>query len=129
MARCCLKNFQELIIRLMRRNRAKLCHIVCFAAGIAATITQIACAQIAALDKGHQLLVNNGLQIWGLDQGASAFNYNNLSNANFNGRIWRWNVDNAPHAKPTSLSSGQKWGKWVDANGNPASALDAIESS
>jgi autotransporter-associated beta strand protein len=129
MARRCLKNFQELIIRLMRRNRAKLCQIVCFAIGIAAAITPITCAQIVALDKGHQLLVNNGLQIWGLDQGAGGFNYSNLSNANFNGVIWSWNVDNSPHPKLSSLSSGQKWGKWVDANGSPASALDAIESN
>src|SRR5205809_3683065 len=118
MAHCCLNDFQELISRLMRRNRAKLCRTVCFAASIVVAITSIACAQIAAIGKGHQLLVNNGLQIWGLDQGASGFNYNNLSNANFNGVIWSWNVDNSPHPKLMSLSSGQKWGKWVDANGS-----------
>jgi autotransporter-associated beta strand protein len=89
-----------------------------------------ACAQIATLDKGHQLLVNNGLQIWGLDQCAGCtFNYNGLANANFNGVMWSWGVDDAPHPKLNSLANGQKWGKWQDPNVNPASALDATEQS
>lgn len=69
------------------------------------------------------------MQIWGLDQGASGFNYNNLTDANFNGVVWSWGVDDSPHPKLSSLSSGQKWGKWVDANGTPATALDAFETS
>src|SRR5205823_8804543 len=87
-------------------------------------------AQIATLDKGHSILVNNGLQIWGLDTGASSFNYGNLANANFNGVVWSWNVDNAPHPKLQTLSAGQKWGKWVDPNTTtPRTALDATELS
>lgn len=100
------------------------------AAGIlVAANAPMACAQIATLDKGHQILVNNGLQIWGLDQGASGFNYNNLANANFNGVMWSFGLDPSPHPKLSSLSTGQKWGKWMDPNGSPATALDAIETS
>jgi autotransporter-associated beta strand protein len=99
------------------------------AAVVFAVAAPISLAQVATLGKGHQLLINNGLQIWGLDQGASGFNYNNLANANFNGVLWSWGVDPPPHAKLTSLSPGQKWGKWTDPNGSPASALDATETS
>lgn len=112
----------------MRQISAKLCHAFC-AVGIAAAVAPIACAQVATLGKGHQLLVSNGLQIWGLDQGAVGFNYNNLANANFNGVIWSWGVDPSPHPKLSSLSTGQKWGKWTDPNGSPAVALDAFETS
>ena len=45
-------------------------------------------AQIVSLDKGHQLLLNTGLQIWGCDTGASPFNYSGLTGANFNGVMW-----------------------------------------
>src|SRR3954463_3881669 len=101
-----------------------------FVATLVGIFGPIGHAQIATLDKGHQLLVDNGLQIWGLDQCAGcSFNYNGLANANFNGVVWSWNVDNAPHPKLTSLSSGQKWGKWQDPNISPASALDATETS
>src|SRR2546421_66851 len=46
--------------------------------------------QIATLDKGHQFFLNNGVQVWGLDQGATVFNYNNLLGANFNGVVWSY---------------------------------------
>src|SRR3954463_10228636 len=92
-----------------------------FAACIFAPSASIARAQLATLDKGHQLLVNNGLQLWGLDQGASGFNYNNLTNANLNGVIGSWGVDNSPPPKLSSLSAGQKWGKWADPNISPGS--------
>src|SRR2546429_1323714 len=86
-------------------------------------------AQIATLDKGHSILVNNGLQIWGLDTGASSFNYGNLANANFNGVVWSWNVDNAPHPKLTSLTAGPKGGERTDPNINPPSPLRATGRS
>jgi autotransporter-associated beta strand protein len=111
--------------RLMRRTLTKLCHAV-LAAGAAFTITPIAHAQIATLDKGHQLLVNSGLQIWGLNTDSSQypFNYNNLTSANMNAVVWSLGQSN-----PGVLSAGQKWGKWVDYLGNPASALDSTENA
>src|SRR4051794_17878995 len=78
-----------------------------------AALSANARAQVATLDKGHSILVNNGLQIWGLDTGASSFDYGALSNANFNGVVWSWGVDNAPHPKLQTLTAGQKWAKWV----------------
>src|SRR4029079_5723524 len=49
--------------------------------------------------------------------------------ANFNGVIWSWGVDDSPHPKLNTLTSGQKWGKWQDPNISPGSALDATEAS
>jgi autotransporter-associated beta strand protein len=98
------------------------------ALGVALCLTPVAIGQVATLGKGHQLLLNKGLQIWGLDQGAVGFNYNNLANANFNGVMWSFGIDE-DNAKLASMSPGQKWGKWLDANGTPANALDAFETS
>lgn len=81
-------------------------------------------AQIATLDKGHQLLVNSGLQIWGCDTGASSFNYSNLTGANMNAVMWSHG-----QSKPQVLAAGQKWGKWVDYLGNPATALNGTEQA
>src|SRR5687767_11216562 len=97
------------------------------AAGLAAAagIVSPARAQVAALGKGHNILVNNGLQIWGLDTGASAFNHSNLANANFTGVVWSWGVSSKlTGAQNQFVPSGSKWGKWTDPNGNPALALD-----
>src|SRR6476659_5331904 len=82
-------------------------------------------AQIATLDKGHSFFVNNGLQIWGLDQGSPAFNYNGLANANFTGVVWSY----GQAGKVSQLTAGQKWGKWVNSDSNPATVLDATELS
>lgn len=94
-------------------------------AGVVAAATSHACAQLATLDKGHQLLVDRGLQIWGLDTNSTdPFNYNNLSAANFNAVMWSFNQSN-----PALLSPGQKWGKWVDHTGSPATALSGAENA
>src|SRR6185503_5249885 len=69
-------------------------------------------AQIVSLDKGHQLLLNTGLQIWGCDTGASPFNYSGLTGANFNGVMWSYGQS----GKVSLLSNGQKWGKWIQPN-------------
>src|SRR5688572_5466689 len=110
-------------MRLSRRGAAAI-GLACAAALSAASP---ALAQVATLGKGHNLLVNNGLQIWGLDTGASGFNYANLTNANFNGVLWSWGVDPAPHPKLDLVPVGSKWGKWTDQHGDPALALDAKE--
>jgi len=91
--------------------------------GIAAV--PVAClSQITTLDKGHQLLVNSGLQIWGCDTGASSFTYSNLSGANINAVMWSHG-----QSKAQLLAAGQKWGKWVDYLGNPATALNSTEQA
>jgi hypothetical protein len=84
-----------------------------------------AAAQVATIDKGHQFFLNNGLQVWGLDQGASNFNYNGLTGANFTGVMWSYGQD----YKAAQLTAGQKWGKWVSAEGTPATALDATQQA
>ena len=55
-------------------------------AGVVVAGGPFACAQIAVLDKGHQLIVNSGLQIWGLDtdQTNSPIDYNELTAGNMN---------------------------------------------
>lgn len=95
------------------------------AAGLLGALAPNACAQLATLDKGHQLLVNSGLQIWGCDTGASSFTYTNLTNANMNGVMWSHQQSN-----PALLTPGQKWGKWVHHDtSTPATALNSTEQA
>src|SRR5437588_2131512 len=107
----------------------KLCRTI-FAVALVAVAAPCACAQIAALDKGHQLLVNSGLQIWGCDTGASPFNYSGLTGANMNGVMWSFE-----QSKANLLSTGQKWGKWVQPDPSqsnytaPASSLTSTENA
>lgn len=102
------------------RNRVRS---IALAGAVMAGMTS-AQAQIATLDKGHQLLLNGGLQIWGLntDSFQYTFNYNNLTAANMNAVMYSHGQSNTG-----ALSPGQKWGKWVDYHGNPSTALDATE--
>ncbi len=88
---------------------------------IGASLTPVAHAQIATLDKGHQIFVNNGLQIWGLDtDNRYSLDYNELTAGNMTAVMWA-----TGQAQPGNLSSGQKWGNWVDYKGSPATALNA----
>jgi autotransporter-associated beta strand protein len=87
-------------------------------------------AQIATLDKGHQLIVNNGLQIWGFNSDTQyPVDYNELSAGNMTAVMYGFSTDTG------SLSAGQKWGKWVDPNPNsgtytsPANSLSPTEST
>ncbi|MEA2735064.1 MAG: fibronectin-binding autotransporter adhesin [Humisphaera sp.] len=95
------------------------------AAALSAAGSSTSLAQVATLGKGHSILVNNGLQMWGLDQGAANFNYGNLTNANLNGVMWSWGQD----YKASQLQPGQKWGMWTDPNGTPATALNATQQA
>jgi autotransporter-associated beta strand protein len=89
-------------------------------------------AQLTTLDKGHQLLVNSGLQIWGLntDSFQYNFNYNNFTAANMNAVMWSFGQSNAG-----VLSAGQKWGKWVQPDPSqsnytsPANSLNGTETA
>src|SRR6266480_3679137 len=98
------KRARRLPLARSRGSCAVFCPAV-FAAAIAVAIAPVAFAQLATLDKGDQILVNRGLQIWGLDTGASSFTYNNLTNANMNAVIWSYG-----ESKPQVLSTGQEWG-------------------
>jgi hypothetical protein len=58
------------------------------AAGLVAAASPTACAQIATLDKGHQILVDSGLQIWGLNTDSTyPFNDNSLTGAKMNAAV------------------------------------------
>ncbi len=108
----------------MRHTALQLRNAV-MAVSVFAALPPFACAQIAALDKGHQLLVNSGLQIWGLNTDKTyPFNYSSMTAANMNAVIWSHGQSN-----PSVLSSGQKWGKWVEYLGSPSTALDSTENA
>ena len=115
----------------IKQIAAKLCLAV-LAVGAVVAIGLPARAQIASLDKGHQLLVNSGLQIWGLntDSFQYNFNYNNFTAANMNGVMWSFEQANAG-----VLSAGQKWGKWVQPDPTqsnytaPSNSLTATENA
>src|SRR5438046_8948513 len=55
-----------------------------FALPVVLILAPVALGQLASLDKGHQVLVNSGLQVWGLDTGGSPFGYSALTGMNMN---------------------------------------------
>jgi autotransporter-associated beta strand protein len=110
------------------------------AAAAFAALAPRAEAQIATLDKGHQILVNNGLQIWGAATDILNYdvNYASLQNANMNGVIWGFPANGTTPANGgtdiQALSPGNKWGKWTDWQYNgttitPQTALTAAENA
>ncbi|HEX3600077.1 MAG TPA: autotransporter-associated beta strand repeat-containing protein [Lacipirellulaceae bacterium] len=86
-----------------------------------AALSTPAHAQIATLDKGHQIFVNNGLQIWGLDTSDDySLDYNELQAGNMTAVMWT-----TGQAQPGNLSAGQKWGTWADDKLAPSALLNA----
>jgi autotransporter-associated beta strand protein len=86
------------------------------------------CAQVPTLDKGHRIIVQNGLQIWGVSSDILNYdvNYSVLEGANMNGVMWGfpangYNVSNGG-TETHLLSPGDKWAKWTpwEYNTNPA---------
>src|SRR4051812_16623066 len=97
--------------RLPAIDRCSSTPAICFravlVAGLLAVLAPQGHAQIATLDKGHQLLVNQGLQIWGLQSDIQyTLDYSELTAANMNGVIFAHQASNTG-----ALSAGQKWGK------------------
>ncbi len=85
-------------------------------------------AQIATLDKGHSLLVSDGLQIWGADTDNSyPFDYNTMAAANLNAVFWGFG--GTPTTNMSALSPGDKWGKAVDPSSDPTTVLTADENA
>jgi len=79
-------------------------------AGAVLAGTSGARAQLASLDRGHQILVNDGVQIWGADSNtADNFSYTGAFGANLNGVMWGF-----PAQGGDILSTGFQWGKWPD---------------
>src|SRR5690349_18149813 len=96
------------------RQHKKISRRCALSVGISLVIATIARAQIPVLDKGHNLLVNNGLQIWGLQTDASyPLDYNELTAANMNAVMFSHGASNTG-----ALSAGQKWGKWIQPRQN-----------
>ena len=93
---------------------------------LAASAPSAVHAQVTTLGKGHTLLVNNGLQMWGLNTDSFQYNfsYNNFANANLNAVMWSFGQSN-----PGVLSNGQKWGRWIDPAVAPGAVLNAVEMS
>ena len=102
-------------------------------------------AQLATLDKGHRIIVDNGLQIWGAATDILNYDvpYPALEAANMNGVIWGFPANGATAANGGTdvqvLSAGDKWGKWTDWQYNnipadgpivtPQNALTAAEQA
>src|ERR1051326_636075 len=98
------------------------------AGAVLAGVSSAARGQIASLDNGHRILVNNGLQIWGVDTDTSyGFDYNTMAAANMNAVMWGFPA--AGGTDMTKLSTGNKWAKWTDYNGSPSTALTASEQT
>lgn len=87
--------------------------------------------QIATLDKGHRIFLENGLQIWGaVTDSRYGFSESNLQGANLTSSMWGF-----PAYGGTDLSTlgpDDFWGKWTDWHYNgttitPQTALTADE--
>jgi hypothetical protein len=70
-----------------------------------------ALAQIAALDKGHQILIDRGMQIGGLVALTSdPFHLSTLQGGGFTMPMWAWNSD----VSKLGAAPGAPWSRWVD---------------
>jgi hypothetical protein len=68
-------------------------------------------AQIAGLDKGHQILIDRGLQISGLIALTSdSFHLSTMQTGGFTMPLWAWNSD----VSALGGAGGAPWGRWVD---------------
>ena len=73
--------------------------------------TATARAQIGALDKGHQILIDRGLQIGGLIAlPENPFHLGTLQGGNFTLPLWAWNTD----VSKLGAAPGVPWGRWID---------------
>jgi autotransporter-associated beta strand protein len=131
MKRRIISNGARLLPIARCRGRCASFTRVILAALLGAAVAPSAWAQIASLDKGHQLLLNSGLQIWGLNTDMQySFNYNNLAGANMNAVMWGYD-----QSSPGVLSSGQHWAKWIQPDPaqsgytSPANSLNSTEQA
>jgi autotransporter-associated beta strand protein len=119
-----------LVTRSPRRRKLALAATAAVSIAAVTTGARSASAQITTIDKGHNLLLNSGLQIWGLntDSFQYTFNYNNLTAANMDAVQWSYGQSN-----PGALTTGQRWGKWVQPDPgqsnytSPANSLNSTE--
>jgi len=110
--------------RRTRRVGRRGVHTIALAAAVGVGATQVR-AQLASLDRGHQILVNDGIQIWGADSNtADNFSYTGATGANLNAVMWGF-----PAHGGDILSTGFKWGKWTDPYGSPSTALNSTEQA
>src|SRR5438477_10887848 len=99
-------------------TRRRCARSLALASAVLAAASSAARAQIAALDKGHNLLVTNGLQIWGADSNTNdTFDYPTMAAANINGVFWGFPAQGG--SDMSKLAPGNKWGKWTDWRYNP----------
>src|SRR5678815_40957 len=108
------------------------------AAAIAAAAlgaTSASWGQIASLNKGQQLLVNQGLQVFGLTNDTqypvhyNQGGYNSVAATNLTGLQWSYSPHPELGQPATDMSvlgaaPGATWGKWADYLGTPSTALN-----
>src|SRR5690349_20582205 len=69
-------------------------------------------AQIATLDKGHQILVDRGLAISGLIALTSdPFHLTTMQGGGFTMPLWTWSSDGSTLGPAPGATT---WGRWVD---------------
>jgi hypothetical protein len=94
---------------MSRRQRGGVLALVC-AVAIHGT-TPMAHAQVS---KGHQILINRGLQVQGMVANYDVFHLNTYSNANYTSINWLW--DSTP--SQMGAAPGFPWARWVNAETN-----------
>src|SRR6476620_2018446 len=79
-------------------------------------------AQVASIDKGHQILVDRGLQIGGLiAQTSDPFHLSTMQAGGFTMPQWAWSSD----VSTLGASPGATWSRWIDyANENDLTSAE-----
>src|SRR4051812_32717982 len=100
-------------MKIVRRSSGLCTRLALLAVVLALGQPIPAHAQIASLDKGHQILRNRGLQIGGLvDQTYRPFHLGTLQGGNFTLPLWGYSADVAQ----LGAAPGAPWGRWIDYN-------------
>src|SRR5436190_11665096 len=92
--------------------------------GLALFLSRSASAQ--NLSKGHQILLNRGLQSFALSIKSDVFHLNTVKNAGFTGVMWEWGeYDNSL----LGAAPGYPWGRWASSQADmPPQASPTDES-
>src|ERR1051326_5064372 len=91
----------------------------CFLLYLVAGLLQVHCTH-AQISKGHQILINRGLQLQGLVTPDNWFHPDNYSNANYTTVGFSWNSTGNLGPPSTFLGPppGSPWGRWVSDETN-----------
>src|SRR5688500_14064366 len=94
-----------------RMTRPRLGFIACISAIALASLAPGASGDVS---KGHQILIDRGLQLQGMVTNGDVFNLSTYQNANYTSINWIWDSNTALQGPPPGA---MPWSRWVRNNG------------